>query len=218
MVVRAALVLALITTAVAGERKPITAQAGNLKLSVQAVAYLNKEDIKRELGSELPNGIVLVAVTVSPKGSEPLKLFADDFLLHSYNDGQKSGPFAPSQIAGRGGLALSEGSDGGGVMAEDTGPIYGGIGGGYPGRMPGSGGGFGNSASVATTETTVNDGKKEKENPLLKILKQKGLPDKEISAPVKGFLYFPLEGKHKAKDLGLVYNGAGGKLTLEFHQ
>jgi hypothetical protein len=62
------------------------------------------------------------------------------------------------------------------------------------------------------------DTNKEKDNPLLVLLKDKALPEGETTEIVKGFLYFPLEGKHKAKDLALVYGSGASRLIMEFLQ
>ena len=58
--------------------------------------------------------------------------------------------------------------------------------------------------------------KKEKENPLLAVLKEKVLLEKETNEPVTGLLYFILEGKHKPKDLELIYKSQGQRLILDF--
>ena len=63
---------------------------------------------------------------------------------------------------------------------------------------------------------TVDEGRKQKENPLLAVLKERVLPDKETAEPLAGLLYFSLEGKHKPKQLALQYAGTAGKLILEF--
>jgi hypothetical protein len=55
-----------------------------------------------------------------------------------------------------------------------------------------------------------------KENPLLETLKQKTLPSEVIKESVAGLLFFPLEGKHKVKDLTMVYKGPGGRLVISF--
>jgi hypothetical protein len=65
-------------------------------------------------------------------------------------------------------------------------------------------------------KATVDDGGKAKEDPVLAVLKAKVLEEKEISAPASGLLYFSLEGKHKPKDLSLMYSGPAGRLILEF--
>jgi hypothetical protein len=56
----------------------------------------------------------------------------------------------------------------------------------------------------------------EKDNPLLAALKEKGLPDKEGKETLEGLLYFPIEGKIKAKDVAIIYKGPAGKLVMEF--
>jgi hypothetical protein len=56
-----------------------------------------------------------------------------------------------------------------------------------------------------------------KENPLMKFLKEKILPDKDSLQPVEGLLYFPLEAKKvKEKDLAIIYKGPAGRLEMEF--
>jgi hypothetical protein len=57
---------------------------------------------------------------------------------------------------------------------------------------------------------------KTKENPLLAVLQEKVLAEKEITEPLSGLLYFLLEGKHKSKDLELLYKGPAGRLPLRF--
>jgi hypothetical protein len=80
--------------------------------------------------------------------------------------------------------------------------------------MGGSGGSPGNSR--ATTLNSKMDSKSKGNDALLEVLKAKQLPEKESSEPVEGFLYFPLDGKHKLKNLAVLYRGPAGKLDLEF--
>jgi hypothetical protein len=70
--------------------------------------------------------------------------------------------------------------------------------------------------SSGESSAKVDDGKKEKENPLLAVLKEKVLLEKETNEPVTGLLYFILEGKHKPKDLELIYKSQGQRLILDF--
>ena len=52
---------------------------------------------------------------------------------------------------------------------------------------------------------------------LLAALKAKILPDSEGKDPAAGLLYFSLDAaKLKAKDLTLLYKGAGGRITIDF--
>jgi hypothetical protein len=76
----------------------------------------------------------------------------------------------------------------------------------------------GSSTADATTATATitEDEKLKKDNPLLDVLKQKVLPEGEISEPVTGYLYFLFEGKHKPKHWELVYRKAPPRVHLRF--
>lgn len=217
---RTAYAVLLAVTVWAADKKPVTTRGANRDVEITATAYITAPDIKTALGAELGKDIVTVEVEVRPKSGKQVTLAADDFLLRSYKDGQKSNPYAASQIAGKGGLALtSVPAGGGGLMSQGNGPVWGGVGGGMPQRLPGNGTGIGNSASDPdSTEAVEKDAKKEKDDPLLALLKKKGLPEGETKETVKGFLYFPLEGKHKPKDLALVYGSGASRIIMEFQQ
>ncbi len=178
---------------------------------------MDKAAVRDLIGAEL-DGISIVKLRVAPRGEQPIAFGPDDFTLRSDRDGQKSQPFAPSQIAGSAALVVASGSSGrGGVASQEDGPIWGGAPGtgGRPRRLPGSGGTVGIVADE-TVQTSVDSGAKAKENPLLATLKERMLPEKTGSEPVAGLLYFPLEGKHKPKELELVYRGPAGKLSIRF--
>ena len=64
----------------------------------------------------------------------------------------------------------------------------------------------------------MTTGSKEQDNPLLAVLKKKALPQIETNEPVSGLLYFFLEGKHKLKDLELMYKSPSGRLILDFEK
>jgi len=217
---RFATVVCLCLFAMAAEKKPLPAgQTSNDNVELKAVAYLDKESIRQVLGAELEAGIIVIEVRLKPPAEQKLVIVRDDFMLRSDKDGQKSQPFLPSQIAGSGFLMVtSKGGGGAGIMGENPGPVWGGIGG-RPRRMGGDGGALGN-ASESSAQATVAEGAKDsKETPLLAALKEKILPEKETTTePVSGLLYFLLEGKHKPKDLELLYRGAAGKLSLRFRQ
>lgn len=199
----------------------VTKEAGNETVDIYATPYLDKEQIAQAVGAELPPGIVVFEVKVRPKGDYVVNVSRDDFQMISHKDGQRSGPFVPSQIAGSATLVVSSNSRSGGVYAgQPNGPVWGGI--------PGTGGrprqiGGGNSAAVGgspsgETETSARteSDKSKQDNPLLKTLEAKMMPDKESNEPITGLLYFPLEGKHKLKDLELVYKGPAGRLLIDF--
>jgi len=194
--------------------KPLPAgEAANEKIRIRAWLLNDAAAVRRELGSDLGGYYTVVRLEVEPKGADPLPLHPDDFLLRSDKDGQRCGPLAPSQIAGRGVLMVSS-KGGGGMMAENPGPVWGG----WPGpprRLGGEAAVIGN-ASESTAQATARDDAGRAEDPLLATLKTKALPEGETAQPVSGLLYFLLEGKHKPRNLELQYHGPAGKLSLRF--
>lgn len=198
----------------AADKGPPKGEAASKTLRLEATAYLDKTSIQQAVGSPLDEGIVVVTVTLTPSPGQKLTIDRDDFLLRSDKDGQKCTPYAPSQIAGSGTLRVKTGYGGGGLATQENRPAWGGIGGiGFPT----SGGGIGNSGSTEEAVASVEqDSGKQKENPLLRVLKQKILPEKEIAEPITGQLYFLLEGKHKPKDIELLYKTAEGRLSVRF--
>jgi hypothetical protein len=196
--------------------KPPTGNASNDSIEIGATLHNGKEAVQALLGSGLDGYIVVVDVTVTPKGGKALTISPDDFILRSDRDGQRSGPFAPSQVAGDSVMVVSSAPGGGGIAAENPGTIWGGTLG-RPGRL-GNGGspGIGNTASNADAATQTT--KAAKEDPLLATLKARVLKLKETKEPVSGLLYFLMEGKHKTKQLELLYKGPAGKLSLRFHE
>lgn len=198
----------------AADKPPATGEAVNKDARMQATLYLDKNGIKSAVGDELPEGIVVVEVKMSPvKGK--IAITRDDFLLRSDRDGQRAQPYTPSQIAGAGTLVVNT-TGSSGVASQSNGPVWGGLGGGMPRRMPGNGGGIGNTAGVTSASADVQTSGKTKEDPLLAVLEQKILPEKESAEPVSGQLYFLMEGKQKIKDIELLYKTATGRLSVRF--
>lgn len=203
------------------QQPTVTKEAGNETVDIYATPYLDKEQIAGVVGAELPPGIVVFEVKVRPKGDYVVNVSRDDFMMLSHKDGQRSGPFVPSQIAGSATLVVSSKSRGGGLYSGNpNGPIWGGI----PGTMgrprqigdPNSGVMGGGGGSERETSATAGKDPAKEDNPLLKILEERMMQDKESNDPVVGLLYFPLEGKHKVKDLELVYKGPAGRLLIDF--
>jgi hypothetical protein len=52
---------------------------------------------------------------------------------------------------------------------------------------------------------------------MLKVLKDKELPEIKTDQPVSGLLYFPME-KQKIKELELRYNVPDDKIVMRFRQ
>ena len=201
------------------EKKLPLERSSNELVEISATAIVEKDEIRREVGSELGGNIIIVRVQVRPVSEKPVNVSHDDFLLISGKDGQRSQPFEPSQIAGDSTLVVtSTGVRRGGIGGQGNGPIWGGIpgAGGVPRRLPGNGGAVGNTADASSSESKVETQEGGKPNPVLAVLKEKVLPEKEITESESGLLYFQIEGKVKTKDLELRYKTPGGQLALRF--
>lgn len=187
----------------AGEKKLPANEAGNDNIDIIAHPVLDKDEIQKLLGADLAGTIVVLEVTVKPKTDKPLPVSLDDFMLISHKDGQKSQPFAPSQIAGTGGLMVHTTSQGGGGTGFGIG-------------MYGLGMGTGGAPQTKTTisQAKVEDPKGEKT--LLATLKAKVLPERKTTDSISGLLYFPIDGKVKEKDLQFYYRGPAGELSMVF--
>lgn len=210
---RVAILLAFAVACLGAEKKPPEGRASNNSLEMTARVFTGKDEVKRILGNDLDGYFTVIEVRLEPKSGAPLPVFREDFLLRSDKDGQRATPFHPSQIAGSAALVVSS-RPGGAVRSESAGPIWGPPMGGPPVRIGNQGPTIGNSSgeSAAESSTSRSGGNAG----LLKILSERELPEKEISASTSGLLYFMLEGKHKTKDLELQYRGPAGKLSLRF--
>jgi hypothetical protein len=192
--------------------KPIpSGKMADGEMEIEALLYLKTEQIKEALGVDPGPGVVVVHLKLIPKPGKAKNLFVDDFTLSSDKDGQSSGPFSPAQIASNSTLTIQE-TPGTVVGTRDTGPVWGGVPGtgGPMGRLPGNGGGIGTAPGVTETRAQIDTEDPEqaggkKPNPLLDALTAKALVSGEIVAPREGFLYFPLDGKHKPKQIELIY-------------
>jgi hypothetical protein len=182
-----------------------TTSAGNDQIDVVATISLNEEEIAQKIGANPGKGVALLDVRVTPKTDTPVQLGPEDFILLAYDDGERSKPFEPAELAGQGALV---------VKTSPNGKVS---------RTSGFGGlgpiGMGSGPSTAKKSDTLNskmDTTNEGSNKLLEQLKAKQFPRKETADPVEGYLYFPLDGKHKLKNLAVLYRGQAGKLRLVF--
>ena len=191
----------------AADKKLPLEETSNDLVEISATLLIDKDQIQQELGSDLGGDIVVVRVRVRPVSDKPVKVSLDDFLLVSDKDGQRSQPFAPSQIAGNASLVVTpQGARNGGMMG-GPGLSLGGLQIGRARKTP---------EAAPPTPAKVETNPADKPNPLLQTLKDKVLPEKEINEPISGLLYFQMIGKLKPKDLELHYKGPAGQLAVRF--
>jgi hypothetical protein len=193
-----------------------TTSAANDTVEITATITLDEDEIAKKLGADPGKGIALMDVRVTPKTDKPLRVSPDDFFLLSHNDGQRSQAFEPEQLAGRGGLVLAQGPGTPGGLSRSPGAPIGTGPTGRVQRMPGGGNGIGNKAGEAGGLKTEKNDKDRGNSSLLAAIKAKQLPDTTTADEISGYLLFPLEGKHKLKDMALLYRGQAGHIDLEF--
>ncbi len=202
------ILLAALTAVAAKKVVSPTTSAGNEQVDIVATIVLAEDEVKQKIGADPGQGIVLLEVRVTPKTDQAVQVSPDDFILLAHDDGERSKPFEPEELAGQGAMVLSTTT----AKGQKTGQSFG-LGGIMMGGV-GAGGSPGNPTPTAVK--TKMDEKNKGDSALLEALKAKQMPTKESKDEVSGYLYFPLDGKHKLKNLAVLYRGPAGKLDLEF--
>jgi hypothetical protein len=201
-------ILVLATVSLFGAKKVVspTTSASNDQIDVVATISLTEAEVAQKIGADPGPGVALLDVRVTPKTDKPVQVSPDDFILLAYDDGERSKPFDPAELAGQGALVVKTTPSGEKV-----------------GRTSGIGGfggfGMGSGPDAPKKSDTLNskmDTGSHGSKTLLEQLKAKQFPQKESADPVEGYLYFPLDGKHKLKNLAVLYRGETGKLKLVF--
>ncbi len=208
---------------------PGTGKAATVQ--IEAELYMDKGQVEQLIGNSMDGYLVAVKVRITPlRAKEPIRLFRDDFVLVSAKDGQRSQPFAPEQLAGTSTMVVSQVMiSAGPVAGQQSGPVWGPTAGGGPVPMGGprridtpgnSGGSIGSPTAGATgVEQTIKEDKaSDSQTAWLEVLKAKVLREGEINEPVEGLLYFPLNGKHKPKQMTLLFNGTWPKTEISFEE
>ncbi len=196
-----------------------TQSAANDDVEIAVTLVLDHDEVVKKIGADPGPGIVLLAVRFSNKLEKPLQVSPDDFILLAHDDGERYHPFTPAEIAGKGGMMIRT-QDTGSVGVNRTGPRITGIGlpigttstGSKPAQTPGAPPDAKKddpNADKPKGETTFNE-------PLLTALKAKQLETKDVTDTAEGFLYFPLDGKHKLKNMAVLYRAHTEKLDIEF--
>ncbi|HEX4809795.1 MAG TPA: hypothetical protein VH325_12740 [Bryobacteraceae bacterium] len=186
-----------------------TTSGDNDSINVTATLFLMPDDVKHEIGADPGPDVVVLQVRVTPKVDKPVSVSPDDFILLAHDDGERTQPYDPAEIAGKGALVIKEQKQDS-VGVEPTRSVISGI---------GIGGGSNKKSTAAdnskSAPTTMNDGAKGNDD-LLTKLKSKELATQDIQKPEEGLLYFKLTGKHKLKNMAVLYRGPSGAIDMEF--
>ena len=185
-----------------------TTSGDNDSINVTATLLLAPDDVKHEIGADPGPDVVVLQVRVTPKVDKPVSVSPDDFILLAHDDGERNRPYDPAEIAGKGALVVKEQKQDS-VGVQPTRSIISGI---------GIGGGSSKKSTTdnsKSTPTTMNDGAKGNDD-LLTKLKSKELATQDVQKPEEGLLYFKLTGKHKLKNMAVLYRGPSGPIDMEF--
>ena len=185
----------------AAKKTVATAKGENEDLILTVTLYIDPADVKEKIGSDLGGHYIMASVKVDPKYGKDITIDRDDFVLRSNDNGEKTTPFAASQIAGRGALIIAQTEE----KTKKRGWSLGG--------MMGSGGsGASEDDKDKPAPKMTND---EQDNPLKKVLDSKILPEKKTDQAAEGLLFFPME-KQKMKNLELRFGGQENRISLRF--
>jgi|SRR5579872_4250247 len=179
----------------AAEKKIVGSAMGeNQDLILHVTLYLDAASVNQVVGTDLGGHFYVADVKVEPKYGKEITIDRDDFVLRTDKDGDKTTPFAPSEIAGRGTLVVKHQRVGG----NEGSILYGGV------------------APQVNGGVVFKDGSGTSDSALEKTLEAKVLPQKKTDQPASGLLYFSME-KQKMKDLELDYGPRGDqRITLRF--
>jgi len=197
-----ALLPALLLGAPAKKQTVGSGRGENEDVILSITLYSDPADVKELIGDDLGGHYIVADVKMEPKYGKEINIDRDDFVLHTDKDGDKAKPFAPSQIAGREALIVSQTA----APQRRSGISIGGMGGGM---------GTGGQNDHGSLKTTVQNPAAVPENPLEKVLKDKILEEKKTTQPASGLLYFPME-KQKLKDLEVRYGPTASRITVRF--
>src|ERR1022692_3677412 len=129
MLVRRFAIALLPALLMAAPAKKPTVGAGrgeNEDLILTVTLYNDPADVKQLIGDDLGGHYIVAEVKVEPKYGKTINIDRDDFVLRTDTNGEKVTPFAPSQIAGREALIVTQT----GAKEHKSGISIGGMGGG----------------------------------------------------------------------------------------
>ena len=184
--------MAVLASAAHDKRIVGTAMGENQDLILHVTLYVDPMSVNQAVGTDMGGNFFVAEVKIEPKYGKEITIDRDDFVLRTDKDGEKTTPFAPSEIAGRGTLVVKQQRVGG----NEGSILYGGV------------------APQVNGGAVFKDGKAD--SPLEKTLSAKVLPEGKTDKPASGMLYFSMD-KQKLKDLELLYGPPGDqRISLRF--
>src|SRR5437763_14956839 len=106
--------LAFLTSATLFAAKKVVSpqtSAGNDQVDIVATIFMTEEEVSQKIGADPGKGIVVLEIRVIPKTDTAIQISRDDFILLAHDDGERSKPFGPTQIAGQGALVVAAATD-----------------------------------------------------------------------------------------------------------
>ncbi len=168
-----------------------TTSASNEQVDIVATLVMNPDEVKQKLGADPGDGIVLLQVRVTPKTDKPVDVSPDDFILLAHDDGERSKPFEPEELAGQGAMVVSTAAD----KVKKTGQTFG-----LGGMMGGVGGSPGEPA-VTSTKTKM-DSKSKGNDTLLAGAEGKGTTAERYNGRGQRPALFSTQRKTQAEEHG----------------
>ena len=181
----------------------------NEKLEISATIMPN-DQVNHAFEYDFQEHFTVIEVRVTPKGV-PIDLKLDDFTLRTDKDGEKSTPFAASQIGGVGALVINRAKENNQQQPRSQNNLP---------HIPGLTGRKKDKKTEAAPSKPEPPAPKVLSDAEAKALKTKLatriLPEKNSADASSGLLFFSLE-KQKVKDLELLYTtSTKEKLRLRF--
>lgn len=201
----------------------VDGKAQDAQVSIEVRLNLDRASTTKVVGLDPGESIVVLEVQVTPAPGKKIDIQWDDFLIRSDRDGQRATAMHPAQVAGDTVLVVkNRGGSQGEAMTEQRRIPYGIPGipgtGGRPASLPGNQAPVSGSATADTShaDASIESRDTRKGNPLLAALTAKVLPEGETDKPVKGLLYFVMDGKQRPKDIEFIYRHTPPRLSIRF--
>lgn len=175
---------------------------------------LTPEQVRRAFASDPSRCCMVVEVAVYPESGKPLEISLNDFTLRVAGTETAARPSSAKTLA-----ALLQKT----AASQRNVTVYPQVGVGYesgprtcdPVSGERRGGGVHVSTGVGVGIGDASPGSTDRDREVMELeLDEKGLPEGPATAPVAGYLYFPLQVKKKNVTWQLEYTGRGSRLVL----